>query len=53
MQKQFLTLFKKIKEQHQNLIFSPLGLEILLSLLAEGTEGETRQALYKLLTFFV
>jgi len=30
MQKQFLTLFKKIKEQHQNLIFSPLGLEILL-----------------------
>jgi len=49
MQKQFLALFKRIKENQENPIFSPLGLETLLSLLAEGTKGETRQALYKIL----
>lgn len=49
MQKQFLALFKKIKEANENAIISPFGLELLLGLLAAGTKGDTQQELYKIL----
>lgn len=49
MQKAILHLFKSIKENNENALISPLGLEIILSLLAEGSKGETRRELLELL----
>ena len=49
MQKQFLALFKKVKEINENAIISPFGLELLLSLLAAGTKGDTEQELQNIL----
>lgn len=40
-----LTLFEGLKPGHHNLVMSPYGARVVLSMLWEGSTGETRQAM--------
>ena len=48
-----IELIKKINEQNkeQNFTVSPIGLEIILSLLSNGAEGETQKEILQLLNY--
>lgn len=50
-----IKLIQKINEKDNNkddnLVFSPIGLEIILSLCANGAEGETQKEILKVLTY--
>ena len=46
-------LIKKLNEKNsnENIVFSPLGLEIVLSLSSNGAEGETQKEILKVLNY--
>ena len=46
---EFELLFLKLENQKENKIYSPLSIKYALKMLEDGTNGETKEQIYKLL----